>query len=733
MSDVPELPSFEATDVDDRPPPPSISDYPIGCEVGLVDINIAKVAQTEELWEPFMDHFFTQGRRTVRVVRHQGDYTFVVSEEDSMIVGCTLYRACLCEPKVRIGKYGGTNAIVLGCDSTHSIERRTSGLSLVTDREGDAVWGPDSPFPDGAAADGAPVLEFTPPRESEIPSDCLERGGPCVQEQPTKGQATLEERRYNSALMKAYDARMRKDYSEAVRYCTKALRHCPSGCVRALANRSAMYLSMRDPKAALADALKVIELMPSNYVGYVRAGNAMRGLKRNGEARNFYQEALKLDPNNETIKYLEKDNAVLMVYASRRRRGQHAYVSVDRSTLNIILVSGKDQCAGDVAWEEITSIVAPLGETADLCDASACICPPHVCGNCYRPLTKVEDFFNSLVGVELSLLNELYSGCNAVSCTYSCGTVFCSENCRTKGWASHHWIECPVIGKWREAFKNISAVYRSFYADCASHINMVTPAKEQANGSTDGRDGSSNYDGPFASLALSVEGNLTQALIACCRLACRMFVDAVSRGQALKDVVLPYSWLLPEDCSYVRVTDEGAANNVFTLIANKMLRPVYVSLERCFDNEEGEYLSFELFLRFFERARFNSIKLRTSLWPTVQKEARCYKERPAGFGTTDIVGGRNVGVSLDRQLEHIQSAQATSVAGYYEYLALFTAFPAAFSPQPTRSKRNLESPRHNLNLRLDIESSAMIRADAIEYIAEGEQMAVDRLTTTYFV
>lgn len=67
-------------------------------------------------------------------------------------------------------------------------------------------------------------------------------------------------------------------------------------------NRSAAYCKNEEYLEALSDAEKVIELQPKWPKGYSRKGSALQFLTRYDEAKNIFEEGLKIEPDNEQLK-----------------------------------------------------------------------------------------------------------------------------------------------------------------------------------------------------------------------------------------------------------------------------------------------------------------------------------------------------------------------------------------------------------------------------------------------
>ena len=312
LEEVWALPMFEAVHQDDRPPAPSEDDFPIGCVVELVDAMTAKSAQSE-FWEPFMEDLFKKPKRKVSVRRHYGDYTFVLCEEDpEFIVGCSLYRACLKEPKVQFRRYVPseysaipTEQAVFGAVSTDDGIIALLGvdgddddpLANVIPPEVQRSVGSDSgQSSNGAAAHRRTLNNSLPSSTSLVPTN--PQNSEKAKKLTRRGNIAFQEKRYD----------------EAVRHYTQALELDRSEAVRLLSNRSAAYLAAKNAEAGLGDARHATRIAPKNPVGYIRGGNVLRHLKRFDEAKLCYEKALALDPGNPDIEYSLASNAVASVY-----------------------------------------------------------------------------------------------------------------------------------------------------------------------------------------------------------------------------------------------------------------------------------------------------------------------------------------------------------------------------------------------------------------------------------
>jgi tetratricopeptide (TPR) repeat protein len=64
-------------------------------------------------------------------------------------------------------------------------------------------------------------------------------------------------------------------------------------------NRSAAYANSANFDAALEDALRVIKLKPAWVKGHMRAAAAYMGLELYSEAKEAYEKAVKLEPDDQ--------------------------------------------------------------------------------------------------------------------------------------------------------------------------------------------------------------------------------------------------------------------------------------------------------------------------------------------------------------------------------------------------------------------------------------------------
>ena len=91
-----------------------------------------------------------------------------------------------------------------------------------------------------------------------------------------------------------------KNSVEAIAAYTEAIR-LDGGNGLLWGNRSAAHLQAQQPEAALADAEKMAELLPSLAKAHFRLGNAHDGCGERAAAATAYLEALRLEPANDAL------------------------------------------------------------------------------------------------------------------------------------------------------------------------------------------------------------------------------------------------------------------------------------------------------------------------------------------------------------------------------------------------------------------------------------------------
>lgn len=97
------------------------------------------------------------------------------------------------------------------------------------------------------------------------------------------------------------EAFAKKDYPTAIDFFTRAIEADPSNHVL-YSNRSASYASTREYDKAYDDGVKVTEMEPDWGKGWSRKGAAAFGLGYLEDAKDAYEEALKVEPTNAQAK-----------------------------------------------------------------------------------------------------------------------------------------------------------------------------------------------------------------------------------------------------------------------------------------------------------------------------------------------------------------------------------------------------------------------------------------------
>lgn len=590
-----DFPEFEAFEPDDRPPPPDEDDFPIDCTVDLVDVATAQIAQTPQLWEPFMEHLF-RGKINAVVKRHRGDYTFVVcqdQEDPSIVIGCTLYRACLKEPKVKMKKYipqddappGATDA------PAGSSSPRKTPLPIAATGGGDDALFPvleeldrddddilmrpvAPPEPQPATVDTSPrsqVVVADPAPSGSTRSDGRHRvpvppGQPAGASHSSHSSTNAPQLPFPAAVVNQAKARRlmhsgnaafaKKDLEKAVNLYTEAFEIDRGDSARILSNRSAALLMLKRPEAALADARAVMRSTPRSSVGYIRAGNVFHQLKRFDEAKLCYEKALALDANrNPDLQFSLRNNAVLAVYYSKTERLPIS-IQVNRQ-LDVIAVSKRNVRPNEVLWTEVTSSIAP----AD-CNVDAQL----FCGHCYRSLLRAKELAQQIPGVDVGIISSLMREVNPVRCHEGCNQRYCSETCRLKAWTEHHWIECEVQGKWAASMGKVRELFKS-------DVARLYP----------------------------------QADVAAARLSLRMMVKVLSSGRQLSEAINNFGWihegtpLTPDLC----------------VVVTNILQPAYLLIHECLTREERALLDLSFVVSLFRRCLRNMVTTVASPWPMI--------------------------------------------------------------------------------------------------------------------
>lgn len=505
---VPFMPFFEVENSEDRPFAPDAEDFPIGCQVRLKDIESARLAQTDAHWEPFFDTIFSKPDRTVTVLRHQGDYTFVVcnDEEGFEMIGLTLYRACLDEPNValRPGQsfcedVDSSNVAPLPRPSDAKVRREVERryCEETSSVHGSSAENQLSPSPSNvsASSDSKPLSSSEP------------------------------HSRFAIAMKYGILEIEKKKYKKAIQCFNLALEEAPEEEPRVLRNRSVAYWYLQENELALQDAFRAIELMPNNHVGYVRAGNIYRGMKQFEKARTLYLQAKEKAPSNTQLKSLLADNCIAMLYDLRTRRYPQLKVTHHMSYGRAVLMTTHSVAEKTVLAKENTSLSGGIPSKS----SSSC------CEHCRFFFMNRDEVCQSVPGLDSTLLGKLSSPTEAVKCDH-CKALYCSKSCKTHAWSEHHWIECRGRGQWRRGLRELDSFFDA-YVEGANEIESVN-LLEDVN---------------------------PPVVAACCKVAVRMMSRMSSCVWKLEEAAEIYNWL---DVSGIVVAQREKVKNVLQFCFN---------------------------------------------------------------------------------------------------------------------------------------------------------------------
>lgn len=124
-----------------------------------------------------------------------------------------------------------------------------------------------------------------------------------VEKEQDKRQNLLTPVNFRAAMQHGNDCFQEGNFGGAVSYFTDALKRRGDSRV-VYANRSAALLGMGRVEEALADALTCTELSPGWLKGWIRKANALTALVRPADAKEAYEEALRLEPCSDEIRNL---------------------------------------------------------------------------------------------------------------------------------------------------------------------------------------------------------------------------------------------------------------------------------------------------------------------------------------------------------------------------------------------------------------------------------------------
>lgn len=679
--DVPDMPFFEASNVEDRPMAPAAEDYPLGCEVELRDVEFAKIAQESRHWEPIMEAFFAIPRRRVRVDRHTGDYTFVLCNdiEGFERVGCTLYRACLSEPKVKATRYyssirSGISGLELE-DKTEDLLSKPiqSGAASGKESDNSVVESVNSPSTINPGTGGSILAIAKPARSTaanvSVVDDARRR---CFMSYMKKGTAEIN----------------KKNCEAALRYYNRALEEMPEEEARVRSSRSVAYLLAGEKERALEDANRVVHLVPRESVGYIRTGNVLRSMKKFVDAQKMYATALKYDTSSSVARNLLEGNSVAMLYEGRTKRYNKLRIAYDEHLKRAVAVAAQNIDANEAVIKEGSSYVFPLssGFYRVICGRKRC----SLCCHCGRPFVDEAMVTAQIPGLTKPMLNSLHVCVSPVPCDNNCNAYYCSESCKAKAWVEHHWVECAQRGRWREGASLIHRLLDQYVC------NNAAPMDLQAN---------------VSPVPLCVADDMRPIVkAACIRIAVRMMSRMVSSVLPPQEAAQHYRWL--PIAPAVREQREEIA---------ELLRTCYTTLARCFSSEDSEQLTFEVFQECYEKAKSNALMICCSMWPKVVERVKSHldfvnaEDRPAGLGI------QSNETPLHSCLQQILNAPRYGVPGTYHMCISLFELASLMTPNNCTPE---EVARPNMAVRTFAESAANLRLRTLRPIAKREVLSM---------
>ncbi|KAK7201024.1 TPR repeat [Novymonas esmeraldas] len=682
--DIPDMPFFAASNLEDRPMAPAAEDYPLGCEVELRDVEFAKIAQESSHWEPIMEAVFAVPRRRVRVDRHTGDYTFVLCNDIDGFerVGCTLYRACLSEPKVKATRYYS------------SIRSGLSGLEL-EDNADDILSKPVQP---GAAAATTKAVEAdsTAVEANVAASAPVGNNGALTALKPARSAAAVvssvddARRRSFMAYMKKGTAEISKRNCEAaLRYYNRALEEMPEEEARVRSSRSVAYLLVGEKERALEDANRVVHLVPRESVGYIRTGNVLRSMKKFVDAQKMYATALKYDSSSMVVRNLLEGNSVAMLYEGRTKRYNKMRIAYDDTMKRAMAVAAQNIDANEIVMKEASSCVFPLSSGMYRVVSGRRRCP--LCCHCGRPFVDEAQVTEQIPGLTKQLLNSLHVVVHPVPCDSNCNALYCSESCKSKAWVEHHWVECTQRGRWRDAVPVVHRLLDQYVSSCSAG----RPQEE---------------DPADVSPAPQCVAEDTRPIVtaACVRIAVRMMSRMVSSVLPAQEAVLQYRWL--PTAEVVRAQRREVRD---------LLMTCYSTLSRSFSSEDSDQLTFDVFQEYYEKAKSNSIMICCSMWPKVVERVSSHldfvtaEDSPAGLHDNEA--------PFHSCLQQIMSAPRQGVPGTYHIC--ISLFELASLMTPNNCTRS-ETTRPNVMVRTFAESAANLRLRTLRHVSKKEVLTM---------
>ncbi|CAJ1009918.1 hypothetical protein Q4I28_005232 [Leishmania naiffi] len=680
---VPDMPFFAASNLEDRPIAPAAEDYPLGCEVELRDIEFAKIAQESSHWEPIMEAVFAVPRRRVRVDRHTGDYTFVLCNDIDGFerVGCTLYRACLSEPKVKATRYYS------------SIRSALSGLELEDNAEDILSRPVQLCVATATAAEvGGTALEARGAATPSAGNHSLLTSVKSVRSAVYMTSSTDDARRRSfMTYMRRGTAEIGKRNCEAaLRYYNRALEEMPEEEARVRSSRSVAYLLAGEKDRALEDANRVVHLVPRESVGYIRTGNVLRSMKKFVDAQKMYATALKYDSSSTVVRILLEGNSVAMLYEGRTKRYKKMRIFYDDAAQRAIAVAAQNMDANEIVMKEASSCVFPLLSGIYRVASGRQCCP--MCCHCGRPFVDEAQMAEQIPGLTKQLLNSLHVVVRPVPCDSNCNALYCSESCKSKAWVEHHRVECTQRGRWRDGVPVVHCLLDQYIMTCAANAS----------------DGEVPTDISPTPQCVAED---TRPIItaACVRIAVRMMSRMVSSVLPAQEAVQQYRWLPVADVVRSQRRE-----------VKELLITCYSTLSQGFSSEDSDQLTFEVFQDYYEKAKSNSIIICCSMWPKVVERVRSHldlvtaEDSPAGLQDSDT--------PFHLCLQQVLNAPRQGVPGTYHIcISMFELASLMTSNNCTRS----ETMRPNVMVRTFAESAASLRLRTLRPIAKEEVLTMD--------
>lgn len=679
--DIPDMPSFEASNVEDRPMAPPAEDYPLGCEVELRDIEFAKIAQESSHWEPVMEILFSVPRRRVQVDRHAGDYTFVLSSEIEGFekMGCTLYRACLSEPKVKATRYhanicSGQPAIDLDDEKGDLLNIPVRGsvhgstaMELSANLAATRPMLPNSSASAAASAAAAAVVAAVNNRASR-----------------NVYNATEEKRRktFIAYMKKGTSEISKKNFDAALRFYNRALEETPEEEARVRSSRSVAFLMSGDKDRALEDANRVVQLLPRESVGYIRTGNVFRSMRKYVDAQKMYAAALTFEPDSLVVRNLLEGNSVAMLYEWRTKRYPKMRVVFDERKKRAINMSAANLGPDETIVKEASCIMAPLSSLMGKIMAGGLRCP--CCIHCGRPFVDVQQIAENIPGMSPSVFRTIYAEREPVPCHSFCNALYCSEHCKTKAWVEHHWVECSQRGRWR---------------DGTHEVHLILD--DHAIGTMD-----NDPVRPYVHHIAEDDRPVMEA--ACIRLAVRMMARIISSALPSDEAVRCYRWLpLAESV-------KASRSNVLPL-----LERCYSALSKSFTSQEEQYLTFDVFRDCYERVKSNGFFVCCSVWPKIIERVNSHL---AFINSEDGPKSRQGnGAPMNSSLQKILDAPQHGVPGTFFNCICLLELIALSSPANCKE----EAVNPNGIVRTLVESAGSLRLRTTRPVMKKEIISID--------